>query len=213
MRTVLVVDDDPLFRRLVVKSLQPGEQITVLEAGGVELAKRVLEQRAAERRDVDVLVTDLQMKDGSGLDLIELLPELSPGTIPILMSGVASPRDYQSALRLGAVDLLIKPFSKEALGQALQRATESATGFRGSFHGLSLVDLLQMIHMARRSLVLEIGGSKHRGILVFEGGELIHAATGGQVGMEALRRFLSAKTGTLTMTPFRKTLRTLSGDL
>jgi CheY-like chemotaxis protein len=212
MTNVLVVDDDPLFRRLVVKMLQQAGSVAVQEAGGVEHAKRQLRQRASERQPVDVLITDLQMRDGDGLDLIELLPELSPGTMPILMSGVASPRDYQSALRLGAIDLLVKPFPREALALALQRAKDSATGFRGSFHGLSLADLLQMFHLARRSLVLEIRGTRHRGLIVFEGGEMIHAEAGEARGKEALGRFLAMTVGSLATTPFRPTARSLTGD-
>ncbi len=211
MVTVLVVDDDSLFRNIVVKSLRKLPGLTLLEAAGVEPATRVVKARAAANQAVDVLLTDLRMGDGDGLDLIEALPELSPQTMPILMSGVASSRDYQSALRLGAVDVLIKPFSKEALVAAVQRATDSATGFRASIHGLSLMDLLQMFHLARRSTVLEIRGPRRKGLVVLEEGELIHAEADNLEGEPALRRLVAMQGGSLSSTPFRPMARTLQG--
>lgn len=212
MTIVLVVEDDPLFRGLITKILQRMEEFSLLEASSIDLAKKILQKQRAERQPVHVLLTDLRLGDGDGLDLIETLPDISPCTMPILMSGVASPRDIQSALRLGAIDVLIKPFTREALSLALQRAADSANGFRGSFHGMSLADLLQMLHLARRSLILEIRGHKLRGLVAIEEGEMVHAEAGPHKGMEALQQFLNLKVGSIATFPFRKTEHTLQGD-
>lgn len=204
MFSVLIVDDDPLFRRLTRRMLRDAAHIECLEASGVVEATALLRQHKPT-----VLLTDLQLQDGVGVDLLEALPRLSLETLPILMSGVASLRDYQSALRLGAVDVLTKPFTRDELLVALQRALDSATGFRGVVHGLLLADLLQMLHLASRSLVLEVRGPLYRGEIVFHDGQIIHAEVGSFRGIEALQRLFSLQAGTIHTHPFRPTARTI----
>lgn len=210
--TVLVVDDDPLFRSMISKVLHALGSFTRIEATSVAQAKKILQRRHAERHPIGVLLTDFQLEDGDGLDLIETLPDLSPSTMPILMSGIASPRDLQSALRLGAIDVLIKPFSRDALSLALQRAIASTSGFRGNFHGMSLADLLQMLHLAKHSLILEIRGYKLRGIIALEKGEMVHAEASNFKGMDALVHILSLQVGSVSTFPSRKIESTLDGE-
>ena len=207
MLTVLIVDDDALFRRVTRRMLRGVSNLECLEASGVEDATALLRERKPT-----VLLTDLQLGDGAGVDLLEALPGLSLRTLPILMSGVASLRDYQTALRLGAIDVLIKPFRREDLFSALQRALDSATGFRGVVHGLLLTDLLQMFHLARRSLVLEVRGPLFRGEVVFRHGEIVHAAVAEQQGLEALQTLLTLPSGTIHTHPIQVTPQTIDGS-
>lgn len=207
MLKILVVDDDALFRRLILRMLRGVSNVECIEASGVLEASALLKQHRPT-----ILLTDLQMADGGGVDLLETLPGLSANTLPILMSGVASLRDYQSALRLGAVDVLTKPFTKDELFAVLQRALDSGTGFRGMVHGLLLTDLLQMLHLASRSLVLEVRSPLALGEVVFEKGQLIHAQVGSRQGLEALQELVSLRAGTIHTHPFRETQQTITGS-
>lgn len=205
--SILVVDDDPLFRGLIARMLGGLANVSHLEASGVAEASALLRQHRPT-----ILLTDLQMADGDGVDLLEALPNLSPGTMPLLMSGVASLRDYQSALRLGAVDVLTKPFTKDELLLALRRAVDSSSGFRGLVHGLLLTDLLQMLHLAGRSVILEVRGPHSQGELAFQGGELIHAQVGPRQGLDALQELVALQAGTIHTHPFREAPRTIEGS-
>jgi CheY-like chemotaxis protein len=206
MVNLLVVEDDAIFRLLIGTILRGHDNLHLIEAHSVAEATTAL-----KKGRVDVLLTDLRLEDGDGLDLIGALPGLSPVTLPILMSSVATARDHQSAMRLGAVEVLTKPFTKDELLRALQRAVDSATGFRGSVHGLSLTDLLQMFSLARRSLVLEIRGARSQGAVVFHEGELIHAHAGPRTGVDALRALLAMQAGTMHTLPYQATERTIEG--
>ncbi|MCU0659132.1 MAG: response regulator [Polyangiaceae bacterium] len=207
MFSILLVDDDSLFRRLVIRMLRGIQNLSCIEASSVAEATALL-----QKHKPTILLTDLQLGDGAGVELLETLSTLSWKTLPILMSGVASPRDYQSALRLGVVDVLIKPFTREELLLALQRALDSVTGFRGVVHGLLLTDLLQMFHLASRSLVLEIRGPSSSGGVAFMKGDLVHAWMGEQQGLLALQGLVSLPSGTIHSYPARPTPHTIEGS-
>src|SRR5829696_4108006 len=105
--TLLVVDDDPSFRRALRRVLEL-ERLSVVEAADGEQAIRVIEQDEAEL--LDAVVTDLRMPGISGLEFIEILRECRPGLPVVAMSGLLRlPPD------LPPVPLLHKPFDPEEL--------------------------------------------------------------------------------------------------
>jgi hypothetical protein len=156
-----------------------------------------------------VLVADLRLGDRDGIDLIAVARSVSPGTRPILMSAFATVRDCQSALELGAVGVLSKPFTPNELLGAIQQAIECATGYRGTIHGLSLIDLLQMFHFGRRTLTVHLGGPVDARIDLAEG-EIVHARRGAVAGEDALRAILGAQSGSVRTSPRIGRERTIS---
>lgn len=190
MTSVLIVDDDPAFRTTIGRDL--GEQgFTVALAQNADEATELLSRRA-----IDVLLTDLRMPGEDGIDLLAKVRTVAPKTRAILMSGYASARDYQRAIECGAVRVLSKPFTPSELLQAIRQAVECETGFRGSIHGLSLVDLLQMFHYARRSLAIVVDGLAP-GHVFLEDGHVIHAVYRELAGEPALRAILAMPAGSL----------------
>src|SRR5262249_39925242 len=131
-----------------------------------------------------------------GIDLLEKIRTVSPRTRAILMSGYATARDYQRAIECGAVRVLCKPFTSSELLLAIRQAVDCETGFRGSIHGLSLVDLLQMSHYARRSLAIVVDGLAPGHVFV-EDGQLVHAVYRELIGEPALRAILAMPAGSL----------------
>src|SRR6202000_845093 len=148
--------------------------------------------------------------------------DVSPQTRAVLMSGYATARDYQRAGELGAVRVLCKPFTPSDLIQCIHQAVECETGFRGSVHGLSLVDMLQMYHYARRSVTIAVDGSSHgrphlrQGQIVPRGhpggrgaaagshgglhlrkGQIVHAEHRGESGERAVAAILAIPGGTI----------------
>lgn len=190
MTSVLIVDDDIALRTTISRDL--GDQgFTVWLAQDAGEALALLSERA-----IDVLLTDLRMPGADGIDLLEKIRALSSRTRAILMSGYASARDYQRAIECGAVRVLCKPFTSSELLQAIRQAVDCETGFRGSIHGLSLVDLLQMFHYARRSLAIAVDGLAP-GHVFLEDGHVIHAVYRDLHGEAALRAILAMPAGSL----------------
>jgi CheY-like chemotaxis protein len=206
MTSVLIVDDDVALRTTIGRDLtEQGFAVT-------------LANNAAEARQllislpIDVMLTDLRMPGPDGIDLLESVRTVSPRTRTILMSGYASARDYQRAIECGAVRVLCKPFTSSELLQAIRQAVDCETGFRGSIHGLSLIDLLQMFHYARRSLAIVVDGLTP-GQVFLEDGELIHAVYRELHGESALRMILAMPAGSLrTMVLPHATPRSIMRD-
>ncbi len=114
--TVLVVDDD----RLVAKAL--GQS---LEADGLisELAQNVDEALAIfSRESIDVILTDLSMPGGSGLDLLRHIDLRDPMVPVIIITGNESIEAAAEAVRERAFDYLTKPVRREMLLSTIHRA-------------------------------------------------------------------------------------------
>jgi CheY-like chemotaxis protein len=203
MTSVLVVDDDvPLGRALVRELRSSGYEST--EASGYEEAL----QRMSERR-YDVLLTDLRMGDKDGLDLILAIAESFPATRPILMSAYATARDSERAKELGAVRVLCKPFETSEMLQAVERAVECASGFTGSLHGLSLIDMLQMFHYGQRSVTIHVQGGTPAAIHLSLG-QIVHASHGMEEGEVALSEILMLPAGSLQTSPLEDVRQTIT---
>lgn len=206
MISVLIVDDDNAFRTTIGRDLAE-QGFAVAQAQNADEALVELGQRS-----FDVLLTDLRMPGADGIDLLAQVRTLSARTRAILMSGFASARDYQRAIECGAVRVLCKPFTSSELLAAIRQAVDCETGFRGSIHGLSLVDLLQMFHYARRSLAIVVDGWA-AGHVYLEDGQLVHAIYRDLTGEDALRAILAMPAGSLrTMVLPEGTPRTITRD-
>jgi two-component system chemotaxis response regulator CheY len=119
--TVLVVDDSATTRSLVASYLADWEEIEVLEASSGFEALRQLPARR-----VDVIVTDINMPDINGLELISFV-RANPNyrRIPVvIITTENSAEDRKRGLDLGASDYLVKPFG----AAELRRAVETALG-------------------------------------------------------------------------------------
>jgi len=114
--TVLVLEDNRDIRAFVRSALDAAG-FTVIEAltGWQAL-------REAESHPPDVLLLDWQLPDISGLDVLRALRTGGCKSPAILMTGYGSEELAMIALRLGARDYLIKPFSADELLQAMEVA-------------------------------------------------------------------------------------------
>ncbi|HZF79150.1 MAG TPA: sigma-54 dependent transcriptional regulator [Rubrivivax sp.] len=119
MSHVLVVDDDNDAARMMA-ALITKRQFTVATANTLRDARR---QIALQRPDL--LLLDLQLPDGSGMELLNS-PELTAHSQVVLMTGHASLESSIQALRLGAADYLTKPVSLRQLEGVLSRVIQPA---------------------------------------------------------------------------------------
>lgn len=116
MPTVLVVDDDELFRELLCASVaRHGHEA----AGAASLAQA---RREISSRAVDVVYLDVRLPDGSGIGALE---ELRSGQDPpevIIVTGRGDPDGAELALRCGAWDYIEKPASVDRMLLPMLRA-------------------------------------------------------------------------------------------
>ena len=116
MAHVLIVDDEPGIRITLGRFLER-EGHTVQ---GAESVNRARERMAQE--PYDVVLSDIIMPDGTGLDLLAHIQEAYPSTLVIIFTGGPSLDTATEALRLGAFDYLAKPLKKDEACGAVGRA-------------------------------------------------------------------------------------------
>ena len=101
--SLLVVDDEPDLRTLYeLTLLREGYDIDT--AGSVEDALGRLENRA-----YSLMITDMRLPDGSGLDLLRRLEETGRREKAIVITAYGSAENAVEALKAGAYDYLTKP--------------------------------------------------------------------------------------------------------
>ena len=100
---ILLVEDDPVFRRIVAAFLD-SRGAKVIEANDGEQGLDKFKQYA-----FDIVLADLSMPIMGGLDMLKKMSELNPDTPSIVISGNQVMADVVEALRLGASDYLVKP--------------------------------------------------------------------------------------------------------
>ncbi|HTL26891.1 MAG TPA: sigma-54 dependent transcriptional regulator [Burkholderiales bacterium] len=113
---ILVIDDDPGLGE-VVELLLEREGYAVQRAANL---KRGIELAGSER--FELVITDLKLPDGTGLDAIRTIRELRPGLPLIMITSYSSMESAIAALRAGAVDYIIKPFDNDEFLHAIERA-------------------------------------------------------------------------------------------
>jgi len=112
---ILIVDDDDALRRMLVDYL--GTQ------GYTALGVRSIHQgeEAMRAEAFDLVICDLRLEDGSGLDLLKQIKQTAPKTFGILMTGYATMETAVEAIRIGLFDYMIKPIVPAQLDLVLQR--------------------------------------------------------------------------------------------
>ena len=108
MKTILVVDDEPIVREVVVRYLQR-DGYSTLEADDGDQARALL-----ERSDPDLVVLDVMLPGADGLELCRWIRSRSELPV-ILLTARGEEADRIVGLELGADDYVTKPFSPREL--------------------------------------------------------------------------------------------------
>lgn len=116
LRKVLLIDDDESLRRVTEYSLHSAG-FQVLSAANAEQGLKSFEIDSPS-----VVITDISMPGLSGYDVLERVKELSPETIVIVITAYGSIEKAVKAMKAGAYDYIIKPFSKDELILTVEKA-------------------------------------------------------------------------------------------
>ena len=117
--TLLVADDDPVARDLLVEVLAREGYGVRTAAGGEECL------RLAESEPFDLALVDLRMPDLDGLQVLKQLGVLQPGLPVVILTAFAAVDTAIQAIHSGAIDYLSKPFRMEEIAIVVRRTLET----------------------------------------------------------------------------------------
>ena len=116
--TLLLVDDEESFRKLTAKELARAGYL-VETAGNLHEARQALVQR-----HFHLVLLDVRMPDGSGLDLLAEIKESSPATEVVMLTAYGTVEEAIRAMKQGALDFLTKPCKLGELEAVLEKAVQ-----------------------------------------------------------------------------------------
>lgn len=115
-RNVLIVDDSPVSRKILKSCLPKDREFSITEAGDGSDGLARFKESAPE-----VTFLDLTMPRMDGLECLAEMKALQPRALVVVVTADVQTGSVNRALELGAVDVLRKPASKEAVSGALAR--------------------------------------------------------------------------------------------
>ncbi len=180
---VLVVDDEPISRMAHMAVLAKIRNISVIGAATVAEARALIQEAAPQ-----VVVLDMRLPDGTGLDVIAALEAASANALVIVASAYLD--DYRGKLpRSERVHLLGKPVPMHEL----RRLVENAVNNTSTLSPFTVLDYVQLACMGHHSAIIECYGKAGRGEIIIEKGELWSAEDRLGTGVPAFDRLLMAK--------------------
>src|SRR6185436_10411835 len=115
---ILVVDDESSMREMLSIMLRKEGYHVVAAGGRAEAAAQLA------RGPVDLIVTDVKLPDGDGIEILRHVKAASPETVVIVMTAFGSTETAVAAMKLGAHDYLVKPFEIDELKIVIRNALE-----------------------------------------------------------------------------------------
>jgi hypothetical protein len=176
---VLLADDDEQFRRMVARVLRRADcDVIEVDSGRKAIAE-------LEMSRFDVILSDVQMPDGGGLDLLRSVRRVDLDAPVILMSGMPDVATATAAIEYGAFRFVTKPIDRDSLGKLVQHAARAHALARLRREAFSLTGT----HAGaadRAGLEVRFEQAIERMWMAFQ--PIVEAGTGGLFGVEALVR-------------------------
>ena len=117
---VLIVEDDNAMAQMCAKLIRRRGHSAVIACSSHDALAIV-----REARDIDIVISDIQMPEMSGLQLLARLRAIDETLPVILMTGYAHLLNPAEVIDQGAADYIMKPFDPDSLLGSLERATRS----------------------------------------------------------------------------------------
>lgn len=120
-KKVLIVEDE-IDLRFILRSTLEAQGMVVEEAHSGNAARKLIELNPLQYVTV---ITDINMEDGSGLELVEWMRS-RPMRVPVIFISAFDSKDHmRQGLRLGAFDFISKPFSLTEVAETTSRCREA----------------------------------------------------------------------------------------
>ena len=118
MATVLIIDDNETMREGVAQVIRKMGHKPIPAASGAEALNLF------RKTPADFVMTDLRMNGMDGIEVLRRIHELDPDCPTVLMTAYGSVETAVEAMKLGALDFLVKPFAPEVVRLKVERALE-----------------------------------------------------------------------------------------
>ena len=115
-KSILVIDDD----RIILDSLSEFLSLEGFQTAGAETLAEAL--NLLRQRSFSLVLTDVNLPDGDGLDLLDIIKKEFPQTVAIVITGYGTIDSAVKAIKRGAYDYLTKPIVDDELRLAVDRA-------------------------------------------------------------------------------------------
>ncbi len=117
-QSILVVDDEPDMRIALSHALNRCGYSVETASNGFEALERFREE------DFNIVITDLKMPEMSGMQVLDEVKKISPRIPVIMITAYGTINNAVKAMREGASDYLLKPFSSETLEEAIKKVSQ-----------------------------------------------------------------------------------------
>lgn len=218
--TILLVEDISTVQFFVRNALtglpKPYQLVT---SASISEARTIITDRP-----IDLLIVDIGLPDGDGIDFLCEAAMLQPQATAIIITATPSEENRARAEQLGVVQVLSKPIIKEKLVSACvkllgwdEQRPDEAPNFRATLSGLTTMDIIQLKCMSGSTGILEFSNAHGSGRVYFERGDVVHAfvrseGDGSKIGYEAFEEIVGWKSGRVAEVhdpvPCPRTIRT-----
>lgn len=180
MKPIWIVDDDQSIRWVLEKALAR-ENFATRSFSGVRDALTALEQESPQ-----VLVSDIRMPGGSGLELLQTVRDKLPGLPVIIMTAFSDLDSAVAAFQGGAFEYLAKPFDVDKAVELIRRAVDESMRGEAAYDN-SVTETPEMLGQApaMQDMFRAIGRLSHSAATVLITGE---SGTGKELVARALHR-------------------------
>jgi CheY-like chemotaxis protein len=138
---ILIVDDDPFARELIRRVLSKEDYETTM-ADGVTKALEIL-----EKFEFDLIISDIVMPDGNGMDLLNHTKFKYPETEILLLTGTPDLSQAVKAMKEGALDYITKPYTPDKLLNAAKDALLKVQNKRKGAERIKLPQKYELVGM------------------------------------------------------------------
>ena len=115
---IMVVDDDSLGREYLCETLMRGGYEVISASNGQQAIARI------SKEPCDAIFLDMKMPGMCGMEVLEKIKSISPETVVILMTAHGTIETAVEAMKKGAYDYIIKPFSPDQIELLISRVNE-----------------------------------------------------------------------------------------
>ena len=163
---------------LLRKTLEDIEGLDIYTAGDGRQAINLL-----NKKNIDLLVSDIQMPQINGLQLLDYVHRNVQGIRVIILAG-KSTEDIETKIKsIGSVQYYEKPLDLNVFKESVLMELRSVNA--SQIHGINLSSFLQLIDIESKNCTLTVRSHGNKGYLYFLNGELISAETDTLRGEEA----------------------------
>ncbi|GFO60818.1 diguanylate cyclase response regulator [Geomonas silvestris] len=185
MERILIVEDDSFFREVFTDLLQEDGYSVDVAASGEEALDLI------SNREYQLVVTDLVMRDVSGLDILSAVKRLDPAVDVIMVTGHANVETAIFALKNGATDYLVKPINhdefRHIVAQCMdqRRLLDENLELKGLLHLFQVsqtiancLELDRIYQLLMDALSKEVGVTRGLGYFSDSGNLVLHEVKG-----------------------------------